>query len=142
MPNQVWVADITYIHTDEGWLYLAAVVDLFNRKVVGWAMDSTMTKELVASALKQAIGRHNPPTGIIHHSDRGTQYASYEYQVLLREHGFITSMSRIGNYYDNVCMESFFGTLKTELIYLTRFKPRAEARLAIFDYIEVFYNRT
>ena len=142
MPNQVWVADITYIHTDEGWLYLAAVVDLFNRKVVGWAMDSTMTKELVASALKQAIGRHNPPAGIIHHSDRGTQYASYEYQELLREHGFITSMSRKGNCYDNACMESFFGTLKTELIYLTRFKTRAEARLAIFDYIEVFYNRT
>lgn len=141
-PNQAWVADITYIPTDEGWLYLAAVVDLFNRKVVGWAMDSTMTKELVASALKQAIGRHNPSAGIIHHSDRGTQYASYEYQELLREHGFITSMSRKGNCYDNACMESFFGTLKTELIYLTRFKTRAEARLAIFDYIEVFYNRT
>jgi len=141
-PNQAWVADITYIPTDEGWLYLAAVVDLFNRKVVGWAMDSTMTKELVISALKQAIGRYNPPAGIIHHSDRGTQYASYEYQELLKKHGFISSMSRKGNCYDNACMESFFGTLKTELIYLTRFKTRAEARLAVFDYIEVFYNRT
>lgn len=140
-PNQAWVADITYIPTDEGWLYLAAVVDLFNRKVVGWAMGSTMTKELVINALKQAIGRYNPPTGIIHHSDRGTQYASYEYQELLSKHGFISSMSRKGNCYDNACMESFFGTLKTELIYLTRFKTRAEARLAVFDYIEVFYNR-
>lgn len=140
-PNEAWVADITYIPTDEGWLYLAAVVDIFNRKVVGWAMDSTMTKELVASALKQAIGRYNPKSGIIHHSDRGTQYASHEYQGLLKKYGFLPSMSRKGNCYDNACMESFFGTLKTELIYLTRFKTRSEARLAIFDYIEVFYNR-
>jgi len=104
-------------------------------------MDSTMPKELVINALKQAIGRYNPPKVIIHHSDRGTQYASYEYQEILKKHGFISSMSRKGNCYDNACMESFFGTLKTELIYLTRFKTRAEARLAVFDYIEVFYNR-
>lgn len=140
-PNQIWVADITYISTDEGWLYLAAMVDLYNRKVVGWAMNSTMTKQLCIDALKQAIGRQKPPKGLIHHSDRGVQYASNEYQKALKSNGFTASMSRKGNCYDNACMESFFGTLKTELIYLTRFKTRAEARLAIFEYIEVFYNR-
>lgn len=140
-PNQLWVADITYIPTDEGWLYLAAIVDLFQRKVVGWAMDSTMTKQLCIDALKQAIGRQHPSPGLIHHSDRGVQYASKEYQKVLKKHGFIASMSRKGNCYDNACMESFFGTLKTELIYFTRFKTRAQARLAIFEYIEVFYNR-
>ncbi|ACL75837.1 Integrase catalytic region [Ruminiclostridium cellulolyticum H10] len=140
-PNQIWVADITYIPTDEGWLYLAAIIDLYNRKVVGWAMDSTMTKQLCIDALKQAIGRQRHPKGVIHHSDRGVQYASKEYQKVLNSNGFTASMSRKGNCYDNACMESFFGTLKTELIYLTRFKTRAEARLAIFEYIEVFYNR-
>lgn len=140
-PNQIWVADITYIPTDEGWLYLAAIVDLYNKKVVGWAMDSTMTKQLCIDALKQAIGRQRPSKGLIHHSDRGVQYASKEYQKVLKSNGFKASMSRKGNCYDNACMESFFGTLKTELIYFTRFKTRAEARLAIFEYIEVFYNR-
>ncbi|WP_242651712.1 IS3-like element ISCce3 family transposase [Ruminiclostridium cellulolyticum] len=140
-PNQIWVADITYIPTDEGWLYLAAIVDLYNRKVVGWAMDITMTKQLCIDALKQAIGRQRPSNGVIHHSDRGVQYASKEYQKVLKSNGFTASMSRKGNCYDNACMESFFGTLKTELIYLTRFKTRTEARLAIFEYIEVFYNR-
>ena len=140
-PNQIWVADITYIPTDEGWLYLAAIVDLFQRKVVGWAMDSTMTKQLCIDALNQAIGRCRPSRGLIHHSDRGVQYASNEYKNVLKNYGITQSMSRKGNCYDNACMESFFGTLKTELIYFTRFKTRAEARLAIFEYIEVFYNR-
>ncbi len=140
-PNQIWVADITYIPTDEGWLYLAAIVDLFQRKVVGWAMDSTMTKQLCIDALKQAIGRSKPARGLIHHSDRGVQYASNEYKNVLKNNGITQSMSRRGNCYDNACMESFFGTLKTELIYLTRFKTRAEAQLAIFEYIEAFYNR-
>ena len=140
-PNQIWVADITYIPTDEGWLYLAAIVDLYQRKVVGWAMASTLTKQLCIDALNQAIGRNRPPRGLIHHSDRGVQYASNEYKSLLKSNGIIQSMSRKGNCYDNACMESFFGSLKTELIYFTRFKSRAEARLAIFEYIEVFYNR-
>ncbi len=130
----------SYSQTDEGWLYLSSIVDLYNRKVVGWAMDSTMTKQLCIDALKQAIGRQRPLKGLIHHSDRGVQYTSKEYQKVLNSNGFKASMSRKGNCYDNACMESFFGTLKTELIYLTRFKTRAEARLAIFEYIEVFYN--
>jgi len=140
-PNQVWVADITYIPTDEGWLYLASIEDLFQRKIVGWSMDSTMTRQLVLDALRQAVRRFRPPVGLIHHSDRGSQYASYEYQQALRDYGMLTSMSRKGNCYDNACMESFFGTLKRELIYGNRFKTRAEARQAIFEYIEVFYNR-
>ncbi len=140
-PNQVWVADITYIPTDEGWLYLAAIEDLFHRKIVGWAMDSTMTRQLTLDALMQAVRRYKPSPGLIHHSDRGSQYASHDYQRTLRDNQFITSMSRKGNCYDNACMESFFGTLKMELIYGNRFKTRAEARQAIFEYIEVFYNR-
>lgn len=140
-PNQVWVADITYIPTDEGWLYLAAIEDLFHRKIVGWAMDSTMTRRLVLDALKQAVGRHRPSAGLVHHSDRGSQYASHEYQQALKDYEMVSSMSRKGNCYDNACMESFFGTLKRELIYGNRFRTRAQARQAIFEYIEVFYNR-
>lgn len=140
-PGQVWVADITYIATDEGWLYLAAIEDLFGRTIVGWAMDSTMTKELVLRALRQARNRYQPPAGLIHHSDRGSQYASYDYQRALKSYHMVASMSRKGNCYDNACMESFFGTLKRELIGNYRFKTRAEARLAIFEYIEIFYNR-
>ena len=140
-PNTVWVSDISYIPTGEGWLYLASVVDLCSKDVVGIAMNSTMTKELVIQALKQAIGREHPLKGLIHHSDRGVQYASYAYQALLRENGFIPSMSRKGNCYDNACAESFFSTLKNELVHLRRFKTREEAKEAIFDYIEVFYNR-
>ncbi|WP_243120817.1 IS3 family transposase [Pelotomaculum sp. FP] len=140
-PNQVWVADITYVATDEGWLYLAAIEDLFQRKIVGWAMDSTMTRQLVLDALRQAVWRYRPSAGLIHHSDRGSQYASHEYQQALKDYEMNASMSRKGNCYDNACMESFFGTLKRELIYGTRFKTRAEARQAIFEYIEVFYNR-
>jgi transposase InsO family protein len=139
--NKAWVSDITYIWTDEGWLYLATVLNLSNRKIVGWAMDSAMTKDLVISALKQAISRYRPVAGTIHHSDRGSQYASLDYQALLKENIFVVSMSRKGNCYDNACMESFNGTIKTELIYGERFKTRTEAKAAIFEYIEVFYNR-
>lgn len=140
-PNQVWVTDITYVPTLEGWLYLAAVMDLYSRQIVGWAMDHTLTRELVIRALRQAIGRRNPPQGLIHHSDRGCQYASHEYQHLLRKHGFLPSMSRKGDCYDNACMESFFHTLKVELIHRERYRTRSQARLSIFEYTEAYYNR-
>ena len=140
-PNQVWVTDITFIPTDEGWLYLAAIEDLFNRKIVGWAMDSTMTRQLTLAALRQAVQRYRPSAGLIHHSDRGSQYASHDYQQALKDNEMIASMSRKGNCYDNACIESFFGTLKRELIYGNRFRTRAQARQEIFEYIEVFYNR-
>lgn len=140
-PNKVWVADITYIPTDEGWLYLASIEDLFNRKIVGWSMDKTMTRQLVLDALRQAVRRYRPSVGLIHHSDRGSQYASHEYRQALKDYGMLASMSRKGNCYDNACMESFFGTLKRELIYGNRFRTRDQARQAIFEYIEIFYNR-
>lgn len=114
-PNQVWVADITCIPTDEGWLYLAAIEDLFQRKIVGWAMDTTMNRQLVLNALRQAVWRYRPSAGLIHHSDRGSQYASHEYQKALKDYEMVTSMSRKGNCFDNACIESFFGTLKREL---------------------------
>lgn len=140
-PNKVWVTDITYIPTDEGWLYLSAIIDLCHKKVVGWSMDSTMTQELIKSSLQQAIKREKPAPGLIHHSDRGSQYASIAYQDLLKQQGFVVSMSRKGNCFDNAVAESFFGTLKTEMVYLTKYRTRKEARQAIFEYIEVFYNR-
>lgn len=140
-PNQVWVSDITYVLTHEGWLYLAAIMDLYSRQIVGWAMDRTMTQELAIKALRQAIGRRNPPKGLIHHSDRGCQYASHGYQNLLKEHGFLPSMSRKGDCYDNACMESFFHTLKVEHVNRQRYWTRSQARQSIFEYIEVFYNR-
>jgi len=140
-PNQVWVTDITYVPTSEGWLYVAAVMDLFHRKIVGLAMDSNMKQDLTIKALKQAIAHERPPNGLIHHSDRGVQYASKAYQGLLNKHQFTCSMSRKGNCYDNACMESFFGTLKNELIYLNKYRTRLEARLSIFQYIMVYYNR-
>jgi len=139
--NQAWVSDITYIATDEGWLYLAAVMDLYSGKIVGWAMEERMTQELVISALRQAINRYSPPRGVLLHSDRGVQYACKRYRNLLRSHGFVQSMSRKGNCWDNAPMESFFGTLKTELVYHEHYKTRAEARQSIFDYVEGFYNR-
>lgn len=139
-PNEIWLGDITYIPTEEGWLYLAAVEDVFNRKVVGWSMDSTMTRELTIAAITQAIGRQQPGKGLIFHSDRGVQYAAYDYQDTLRANGIIQSMSRKGNCYDNACMESFFSSLKKDLIYRRRFKTRQEAKLAIVEYIETFYN--
>jgi len=139
-PNQFWVADITYIPTHEGWLYLATVMDLYSRKIVGWSMGKTMTKELVIAALKMAYKRQNPKKGLIHHSDRGVQYASNEYQKLLKQYKMIGSMSRKGNCYDNACIESFHGILKRELVYQITFQTREEAKKALFEYIEFFYN--
>lgn len=140
-PNQKWVADITYIETDEGWLYLAVVLDCFSRRVVGWAAADHLRSELVEEALTMAIEarRPKPSDGLIHHSDRGVQYASGSFQRLLDTHGIACSMSRKGDCYDNAVIESFFGTLKTELD--EPLTTRASARLALFDYIEVFYNR-
>lgn len=139
--NKKWVSDITYIWTEEGWLYLAGVMDLYGRKMVGWAMDSRMKTKLVSAALKQAIGRTRATTGVMVHSDRGVQYASKEYQKLLNKHGFICSMSRKGNCYDNAPMESFWGKLKMEWLNDYKFKTRDDAKKAVFEYIELFYNR-
>jgi putative transposase len=140
-PNEKWLSDITYIATGEGWLYLAGVLDLHGRRLVGWAMDSRMKTELVCAALKQAIGRTGATKGLIVHSDRGVQYASKGYQKLLKKHEFICSMSRKGNCYDNSPMESFWGKLKMEWLNDYTFKTRAEAKKAVFEYIELFYNR-
>ena len=139
--NRKWVADITYIWTAEGWLYLAAVVDLFSRRVVGFSMQPTMTAELVIEAQQMAFASRRPDRGLIQHSDRGSQYASDAYQRLLRQQQVTPSMSGRGNCYDNAAMESFFHTLKTELVAQCHWHTRQEARLAIFEYIEVFYNR-
>lgn len=139
-PNEKWLSDITYIPTEEGWLYLAGVMDLHGRKIVGWAMDSRMKTELVSSALKQAIGRTRASAGLIVHSDRGVQYASKAYQKLLKKNGFICSMSGKGNCYDNAPMESFWGKLKMEWLNDYKFKTRSEAKRVVFEYIELFYN--
>jgi len=139
--NTVWTADLTYIWTLEGWLYLAVVMDLCSRRIVGWSMDSHMKTSLVAGALEMALARHRPPAGLVHHSDRGSQYASAEYQALLANSGIVASMSRKGNCWDNAPMESFFSSLKTELIHDQLYLTRAAARHDAFDYIEVFYNR-
>lgn len=140
-PNVAWVTDITYVWTAEGWLYLAAILDLFSRRVVGLAMSERIDRELVLAALRNAVGRRVPNAGLVHHSDRGSQYASGDYQDALDDLGVVCSMSRKGNCWDNAVAESFFATLKTELVYTRRFATRAEAREAIFDFIEVFYNR-
>lgn len=140
-PNQKWVTDITYIPTNEGWLYLSAIVDLFSHLVVGWAMNETMETSLVIKALEQALKNRRPAAGLIHHSDRGSQYASNVYRECLTEAGITISMSRRGNCHDNACAESFWARLKVELIYRRQFATRADARQAIFEYIEVFYNR-
>lgn len=140
-PNRVYVGDITYIPTREGWLYLAVFIDLYSRAVVGWSMDTRMPASLVSNALLMAINQRRPAAGLVVHSDQGSQYASANYQSLLRQHGFECSMSRRGNCWDNAPAESFFGTLKTELIYHADFKTREEAKRAIFEHIEVFYNR-
>lgn len=137
-PNEKWFSDITYIPTAEGWLYLAGVMDLHGRKLVGWAMDSRMKTELIANTLKQAIGRTGASTGLIVHSDRGVQYASKEYQKLLKKYGFVCSMSRKGNCYDNSPMGSFWGKLKMEWLDERTFKSRSEAKKAIYEYIEFF----
>ncbi|WP_143744341.1 IS3 family transposase, partial [Neomoorella thermoacetica] len=141
IPNKRWVTDITYIPTEEGWLYLAAVMDLYSKRVTGYSMQKYLTRELVIEALQKAVTNRRPGRGLVIHSDRGSQYASSDYQQLLRQYGFICSMSRKGDCWDNSPMESFFKTLKTELVYHRRFKTRAEAKLEIFEYIEVFYNR-
>jgi putative transposase len=140
-PNRVWVADITYIATGEGWLYLAALQDLYTRELVGWAMDAHMSRELALRALRMAWRKKKPEGGLLHHSDRGSQYASLDYQELLKDYGMRASMSRKGNCYDNAAAESFFATLKKELVHQRRFATRNEACQAIFEYIEVFYNR-
>ena len=139
-PNRIWVADITYLATQEGWLYLAVVLDLYARRVVGWSMQSTLERSLVIAALTDAIRGRQPPAGLLHHSDRGSQYASGDYQALLAEAKMVGSMSRKGNCWDNAVMESFFATLKAELP-LSVFPSHAAARTAVFDYIERFYNR-
>lgn len=140
-PDTAWASDITYVATDEGWLYLATTLDLSSRKIVGWSMDKRMTRKLVCDALEMALGRRQPAMGLIHHSDRGSQYASGDFRKLLDRNGMFCSMSRKGNCWDNAPMESFYHSLKTEMIYFRRFKTRAQARLEIFEFIEVFYNR-
>ena len=140
-PNEVWASDITYIPTDEGWLYLASTMDLFSRMVVGWSMSSTMPASLVVDALSMAIDRRSPAAGMIHHSDRGVQYAAGAFQGLLDRHGIVCSMSGKGNCYDNAVKESFFHTLKTELCDHEHYRTREQARASIFEFIEVFYNR-
>lgn len=140
-PATVWVTDISYIHTLEGWLYLATVKDIFTKEIVGWATADNMKTELCLKAIKNAIMRHKPPKGLIHHSDRGIQYCSKEYQEFLRKHGIICSMSRKGNCYDNACAETFFSTIKCEILYHRQYKTRAAAYDDIFWYIEIYYNR-
>jgi len=139
--NEKWVGDITYIPTSEGWLYLATVIDLYSRKIVGWSMDDTMKVSLVNDALNMAISSRNPPKGLIWHTDRGSQYASYSHRDLVEENGIIQSMSRKGNCWDNAVAESFFHTLKTELVYHEIYETKSQANQSIFEYIEVYYNR-
>jgi transposase InsO family protein len=139
--DQIWVSDITYVPTGEGWLYLAGVMDLHSRRIVGLAMGEHLRTELVSAAFHQARTRRQPARGCLHHSDRGCQYASTHYRRLLAAHGLEASMSRAGNCYDNAAMESFWSTLKSELVHRQTFATRAEARTAIFEYVEVFYNR-
>ena len=139
-PNQVWVADITYIWTLEGWVYLSSVMDLFSRKIVGWSLAAHMKKELSIQALKRAIMTRQPCQGLLHHSDRGSQYSSQDYIGILKENQMIVSMSKKGDPYDNACIESFHATIKKDLIYRRRFKTRKEAISAINYYISSFYN--
>ncbi len=142
LPDQKWVCDLTYLWTDEGWLYLSVVIDLCSRKVVGWSMDEDLKATGPAAALQMAL-MHRKPTGdLLHHSDRGVQYACEMYRSLLEEHGLIPSMSRTGNCYDNAVAESFFGTLKTERVHKRRYRSRNEARADVFHWIECWYNRT
>lgn len=140
-PNKLWVSDITYIPTMEGWLYLAVILDVFSRQIVGWSMSKRLTANFVIKALYQAIGRRKPAGGCVFHSDQGVQYACSDFLKVLEAFGFTQSMSRKGNCYDNAVAESFFHTLKTEHVYFQRYRTRAEARQSIFEYIEMFYNR-
>ena len=139
-PNQKWIADFTYIWTAEGWLYVAAVIDLFSRRVVGWSMKAEMTAQLVADALMMAIWRRGKPDALLHHSDRGSQYASEQFQGLMADNGVECSMSRSGHVWDNAAMESFFSSLKTERVGRKVYRSRDDARADVFDYIERFYN--
>jgi transposase InsO family protein len=139
--GRTWASDITFIPTLEGWLYVSAVMNVRNRKIIGLSMNGRLTHELPAAALRQAVSRERPSEGLVHHSDRGKQYACYAYQGLLKDYGITPSMSRSGNCYDNAHIESFFGTLKRELVHGARYRTRQEARLSIFEYVEAFYNR-
>ncbi len=140
-PNERWVTDISYVWTDEGWCYLAVILDLFSRSVVCWALDATLTTKLPLAALDMAIRRRRPSPGLLHHSDRGCQYTSDDYRSALAELGVSVSMSRKGNCWDNAVAESFFATIKNELVYRRRWSSRTDLRAAVFEYIEVFYNR-
>lgn len=140
-PNKVWVGDITFIPTQEGWLHLAVLLDLYSRRVIGWAMSDCQNRSLITDALMMAIDYRQPRPGLIHHTDQGTLYATTAYRAILTEHGMLSSMSRKGDCYDNAVAESFFSNLKNELTWHCRFQSRDEARAAIFSYIEVFYNR-
>ena len=140
-PNRLWVADITYVKTDEGFLYLAFVLDAYSRRLVGWAMQTHLRTELVVDALQMALWRRKPPPGLIHHSDQGVQYTSLSFGKKLEEAGLVPSMGRVGSAYDNSMAESFVATLKTELLYCNRWPTRETVRIAIFEYLEGFYNR-
>jgi putative transposase len=139
--NQKWVGDISYIWTDEGWMYLAIVIDLYSRAVIGWSIQPTMTKQLVSDALMMALWRRGFPKGVLFHSDRGSQYCSHDYQIMLKRYGLLCSMSRKGNCWDNAVAESFFHSIKTELIYSERYSTREIAKQSIFQYIEGYYNQ-
>ena len=139
-PNTVWVTDLTYLWTLEGWLYLSVILDLFSRRVVGWAMSARITRQLALDALTMALTHRQPAHGLLHHSDRGSQYASHDYRRLLAAHGIVCSMSRRGDCWDNAVAESFFSTLKLELVYESAWQTRADARADVFEYLEVFYN--
>jgi transposase InsO family protein len=140
-PDQKWLADITYIPTQEGWLYLAAILDLYTRRIVGWAMSERMTSDLTVTALKMALEQRQPAMDLVHHSDRGSQYTDQAYQALLKDYSIRASMNGVGSWYDNAPMESFFGTLKSELVHHCVYHTRTEARTDLFSYIETFYNR-
>ena len=139
-PDRVWLADITYIWTREGWMYLAAILDLFSRRVVGWSIEPYVDRTLALDALGMALRTRRPEPGLLHHSDRGVQYAGGDYQTQLRENGIVCSMSRKGDCWDNAVAESFFSTLKAELLHRTDYVTRSQARAAVFEYIEAFYN--
>ena len=139
-PNQKWAGDISYLWTAEGWLYLAVIIDLFSRRVIGWAISDRLKRDLPIEALKRAIALRQPPPGVIHHSDRGSQYCSNDYRKLLKDHGFLSSMSGKANCYDNAAVETFFKSLKAELIWREQYETREQAQNALFHYINGFYN--
>ncbi len=140
-PDKIWVADITYVWTREGWIYLSTILDMYSRKIVAWKLSTRLTKDIVVSSIEQAIRQRKPNQGLIFHSDRGSQYASLEVRELLSMHKIKQSMSSTGNCYDNATAESFFHSLKTELVYFEQYQTRKEAEISIFEYIECFYNR-